>query len=181
MTDFAPRGRGGFGGGDRGGGRGGFGGGRGGFGGDRGGSRGGFGGGGRGGVGGGRGAPRGRGGFGGDRGRGRGGPRGGRGGAGAGGAKKVAGEPHRHAGVFIARSAKDDLLLTRNLVPGDTVYNEKKVNVDVSWSFVGLCFLNEFGSRADIYTWYLSGINGYLKPKKFFFFINEFIVKFNLN
>jgi len=34
--------------------------------------------------------------------------------------------------VFIARSAKDDLLLTKNLVPGDTVYNEKKVSVDVS-------------------------------------------------
>jgi len=42
----------------------------------------------------------------------------------------VAVEPHRHAGVFIARSAKDDLLLTKNLVPGDTVYNEKKVSVD---------------------------------------------------
>lgn len=117
--DFAPRGRGGFGA-PRG--RGGFG--------DRGG-RGGFGD-----RGGGRGGPRGRGGFGGDRGgRGRGGPRGGggrggRGGASGGGAKKVAVEPHRHAGVFIARSAKDDLLLTKNLVPGDTVYNEKKVNVD---------------------------------------------------
>ncbi len=111
----AARGRGGFGG-DRG---------RGGFGGDR----------GRGGP---RGPPRGRGGprgppRGRDAPKGRGGPRG-RGG-GAGGAKKVAVEPHRHAGVFIARSAKDDLLLTRNLVPGDTVYNEKKVNVDVSLEF----------------------------------------------
>ena len=54
------------------------------------------------------------------------------GGAGMGAAKKVAVEPHRHAGVFIARSSKDDLLLTKNLVPGDTVYNEKKVSVDVS-------------------------------------------------
>ena len=55
-------------------------------------------------------------------------------GGGAGGAaaaKKVAVEPHRHEGIFIARSKKDDLLLTRNLVPGDTVYNEKKVTVDV--------------------------------------------------
>jgi hypothetical protein len=48
-----------------------------------------------------------------------------------GGAKKVVVEPHRHEGVFIARSKNDDLLLTRNLVPGDTVYNEKKVNADV--------------------------------------------------
>lgn len=110
--EFAPRGRGGFGGPARG--RGGGGAQRGGFGGPRGG----------GGVG--RGAPRGRGG---PAGRGRGAPKG-RGGGGAGGAKKVAVEPHRHAGVFIARSAKDDLLLTKNLVPGDTVYNEKKVSVD---------------------------------------------------
>jgi rRNA 2'-O-methyltransferase fibrillarin len=55
---------------------------------------------------------------------------GGAGGAGF-GAKKVAVEPHRHEGVFIAHSKNDDLLLTRNLVPGDTVYNEKKVTVDV--------------------------------------------------
>lgn len=54
------------------------------------------------------------------------------GGAGGAAAKKVAVEPHRHEGIFIARSKKDDLLLTRNLVPGDTVYNEKKVIVDVS-------------------------------------------------
>jgi len=139
--EFAPRG--GIGGGDRGGfrgGRGGFGGGdrggfRGGRGGDRGGfrGRGGFGGGDRGGFGGGD-----RGGFrsgrGGDRGgfRGRGAPRGRGGGAGGAGfgAKKVAVEPHRHEGVFIAHSKNDDLLLTRNLVPGDTVYNEKKITVD---------------------------------------------------
>ena len=55
------------------------------------------------------------------------------GGAGGAAAKKVAVEPHRHEGIFIARSKKDDLLLTRNLVPGDTVYNEKKVIVDVSF------------------------------------------------
>jgi len=39
-------------------------------------------------------------------------------------------EPHRHEGVFVARSKNDDLLLTRNLVPGDTVYNEKKIQAD---------------------------------------------------
>ncbi len=44
-------------------------------------------------------------------------------------------EPHRHAGVFVARSKNDDLLLTRNLVPGDTVYNEKKITVDVTKLF----------------------------------------------
>ncbi|KAJ9053224.1 Small subunit processome complex component, variant 2 [Entomophthora muscae] len=114
-------GRGGFGGdrGGRGGGRGGFGGDRGG----RGGGRGGFGGdrGGRGG---------GRGGFGGDRGGrggGRGAPRGGRGGA-RGGAKVIV-EPHRHEGVFVARG-KEDLLVTKNLVPGESTYGEKRISVE---------------------------------------------------
>jgi rRNA 2'-O-methyltransferase fibrillarin len=124
--------RGGFGGdrGGRGGSRGGFGGDRGG----RGGSRGGFGGdrGGRGGSRGGFGAPsRGgsRGGFGGDRG-GRGGARGGaRAGLGARGGAKVVVEPHRHEGVFVARG-KEDLLVTRNLVPGESVYGEKRISVD---------------------------------------------------
>ncbi|KAG7881185.1 hypothetical protein KL938_003315 [Ogataea parapolymorpha] len=101
---------------------------------DRGGSRGG-----RGGF---RGAPRGgaRGGRGGARG-GRGGARGGRGGArgGRGGARggkaggkagaKVIIEPHRHAGVYIARG-KEDLLVTKNLAPGESVYGEKRITVD---------------------------------------------------
>ncbi|KAF2443214.1 Fibrillarin [Karstenula rhodostoma CBS 690.94] len=124
---FTPRGRGGFGGGDRGrgGSRGGFGdrggrGGRGGFG-DRGG-RGGFGD--RGGRGGGRGGDRGRG-----RGAPRGGPRGGRGGAGgARGGARVIVEPHRHAGVFVGRG-KEDLLLTKNLTPGESVYGEKRISI----------------------------------------------------
>ncbi|KAJ1737575.1 Small subunit processome complex component [Coemansia sp. Benny D160-2] len=135
-------GRGGFGGASRGG-RGGFGGdrgGRGGFGGSRGGrgggasrgGRGGFGGdrGGRGGFGGGRGAA--AGGRGRGRGAGRGGARGGARGGKAGGARggaKVIVEPHRHEGIFIARG-KEDLLVTKNLVPGESVYGEKRVSVD---------------------------------------------------
>ncbi|CAZ81486.1 unnamed protein product [Tuber melanosporum] len=115
---FTPRGRGGARGGatPRGGSRGS----------SRGGSRGGFGG----GV---RGTPRG-GGRGGARGggRGRGTPRGGRGGGrgGAGGAKggaRVVVEPHRHAGVFVARS-KEDMLVTKNLSPGESVYGEKRIS-----------------------------------------------------
>ncbi|CAB4027022.1 rRNA 2 -O-methyltransferase fibrillarin, partial [Paramuricea clavata] len=74
--------------------------------------------GGRGGRGGGRGGPRGRG-FG--RGGGRGGFRGG---------ARVSVEPHRHEGVFIARG-KEDALVTKNIVPGETVYGEKKISVDV--------------------------------------------------
>ncbi|CDH48861.1 rrna 2-o-methyltransferase fibrillarin [Lichtheimia corymbifera JMRC:FSU:9682] len=111
-------GRGGFRGGSRGGGRGGA---RGGFGGGRG---------GRGAARGGIGKPAGRGGRGG-RGGARGGARGGRGGAkgGAKGGNKVIIEPHRHEGIFIARG-KEDLLVTKNLVPGESVYGEKRVSVD---------------------------------------------------
>ncbi|KAF7720982.1 Small subunit processome complex component [Apophysomyces ossiformis] len=107
--------------GGRGGGRGGFGGGRGGRGGARGGMGGGRGGARGGGRGGGRGAPRGA-----PRG-GRGGARGGRGGA-KGGAKVII-EPHRHEGIFVARG-KEDLLVTKNLVPGEAVYGEKRISVD---------------------------------------------------
>ncbi|KAI0063414.1 Fibrillarin [Artomyces pyxidatus] len=113
--------RGGRGGGDRGG--------RGGFRGGGGGGRGGFGGGGRGGVqsrGGGRGGPRGRGG---DRGRGgRGGGRGGKPGGARGGSNVII-EPHKHAGIFIAKG-KEQLLVTKNLVPGESVYGEKRISVD---------------------------------------------------
>ncbi|KAK4127462.1 Fibrillarin [Parathielavia appendiculata] len=99
----------------------------------RGGDRGGRGGarGGRGGGPGGRGGPAGRG-RGGPGGRGRGAPRGGRGGkpGGAKGGKKVIVEPHRHKGVFVARGGKEDLLATANLVPGESVYGEKRISVE---------------------------------------------------
>ena len=66
--------------------------------------------------------------------RGRGAPRGGaRGGAKSG--SKVVVEPHRHAGVFIARG-KEDMLCTKNMVPGESVYGEKRISVDVCL----LCF-----------------------------------------
>ena len=37
-------------------------------------------------------------------------------------------EPHRHAGVFVARG-KEDLLVTKNLTPGESVYGEKRISV----------------------------------------------------
>lgn len=107
------------------------------FGGGRGGGRG-FGdrgGGGRGGFGGRGGDRGGRGGFGG---RGRGGDRGGRGGRGGArggrggvGAKAPTAQivPHeRFPGIFIARG-KDDVLVTKNSVPGESVYGEKRISV----------------------------------------------------
>ncbi|KAK3037205.1 hypothetical protein RJ639_030098 [Escallonia herrerae] len=103
---------------------------------------------GRGGFGGGRGrGDRGggmtRGGRGGDRGRGRGGDRGrGRGrGGGMKGGSKVTVEPHRHEGVFIAKG-KEDALVTKNLVPGEAVYNEKRVSVQ-----------NEDGTKVEYRVW----------------------------
>lgn len=45
------------------------------------------------------------------------------------GGKSVIIEPHRHAGVFIARG-KEDALVTKNLVPGEKVYGEKAIEVD---------------------------------------------------
>jgi len=102
---------------------------------DRGGSRGGGRGfGDRGGRGGGRGfGDRGGrgGGRGGDRG-GRGGRGGGRGGArgGIGAGARVVVQPHeRFEGVYILRG-KDDDLVTKNLTPGESVYNEKRVTVE---------------------------------------------------
>ncbi|KAG5465618.1 hypothetical protein CUR178_00326 [Leishmania enriettii] len=85
---------------------------------------------GRGGArGGGRGGARG-GGRGGARGGGRGGARGGgRGGRGGGAGTKVIVEPHMlHPGVFISK-AKTDSLCTLNMVPGISVYGEKRVEL----------------------------------------------------
>ena len=83
---------------------------------------------------GGRGGDRnGRGGRGGDRGgRGRGGRGGGRGGFGGVGARakaKTIVEPHRHEGVYICKG-KEDLLATLNMVPGESVYGEKRVSTE---------------------------------------------------
>ncbi|KAF4382598.1 hypothetical protein F8388_015426 [Cannabis sativa] len=101
----------------------------GGFGGGGGGFRGGRGDGGGRGRGGGRSFGGSRGGRDGGRGRGRGGPGRGRGGPGGmKGGSKVVVEPHRHEGVFIAKG-KEDALVTRNMVPGEAVYNEKRISV----------------------------------------------------
>lgn len=68
------------------------------------------------------GPPRGRGGPGSGRGGGRGGFRG--------GAKTIL-EPHRHPGIFIAK-AKESMLVTKNLVPGESVYGEKRISIEGS-------------------------------------------------
>ena len=51
-----------------------------------------------------------------------------------GGARTVV-EPHdRFKGVYVLRG-KDDALVTKNLTVGESVYNEKRVSVDVSVQF----------------------------------------------
>ena len=44
-------------------------------------------------------------------------------------------EPHRHPGVFVARG-KEDLLVTKNLTPGESVYGEKRISVENSANLV---------------------------------------------
>jgi len=50
-------------------------------------------------------------------------------GKGAKGGAKVVVEPHRHEGVYVARG-KEDVLVTRSMVPGDAVYGEKRITVE---------------------------------------------------
>jgi len=149
---------------------GGFRGGRGG--GDRGG-RGGFRGSDRGGRGGLRGVEK-RGGFrggrgGGDRGgRGRGGlgsrGRGGKGGKpGMKGGAKVYVEKHRFEGIFVAKGQKEDVLVTKNLVPGDTVYGEKRIVIETPEGKVEYRVWNPF--RSKIAAAVMGGVeNIWLKP-----------------
>lgn len=94
-----------------------------------------------------------RGGFRGGRGTPRGTPRGGRGGGRGGGAggfkggKKALVEPHpRFGGVFVARG-KEDALVTKNLVPGDSVYGEKRISVEERDTKVEYRTWNPFRSK----------------------------------
>jgi rRNA 2'-O-methyltransferase fibrillarin len=40
-------------------------------------------------------------------------------------------DAHRHSGVFVARG-KEDMLVTKNLTPGESVYGEKRVSIQNS-------------------------------------------------
>lgn len=86
-------------------------------------------------------------GRGGDRGGGRGGR--GRGGAGRGpprGGPKVFIQPHRLPGVYIARGPQDTMV-TKNLVPGESVYNEKRISVEVNGEKIEYRAWNPFRSK----------------------------------
>ncbi|KAM3214283.1 hypothetical protein ACQJBY_066636 [Aegilops geniculata] len=57
------------------------------------------------------------------------------------GGSKVVVVPHKHDGVFIAKS-KEDALCTKNMVAGEAVYGEKRVSVQ-----------NEDGTKAEYRVW----------------------------
>lgn len=50
------------------------------------------------------------------------------------GGSKVIVEPHRHDGVFVAKG-KEDALVTKNMVSGESVYGEKRIAVQVTFLF----------------------------------------------
>lgn len=62
------------------------------------------------------------------------------------GGAKVVVEPHRHAGVFIARG-KEDALVTRNMDTGISVYGEKRVSVETDEGKIEYRVWNPFRSK----------------------------------
>lgn len=59
---------------------------------------------------------------------------------------KVMIEPHRHPGVFVARG-KEDYLVTKNLVPGESVYGEKRISVETDGKTIEYRVWNPFRSK----------------------------------
>lgn len=51
------------------------------------------------------------------------------------GGKTVQIEPHRHEGVFIVHG-KEVALATLNMLPGEAVYGEKRVSVEVIFQII---------------------------------------------
>jgi len=78
------------------------------------------------------------------------------------GGKVVVVEPHRHAGVFIARG-KEDALVTLNMVTGDSVYGEKRISVEENEKKIEYRAWNPF--RSKLAAAILGGIeNIHIKP-----------------
>lgn len=78
------------------------------------------------------------------------------------GGSRVAIEPHRHEGVFIARG-KEDALVTRNSVVGESVYGEKRIAIQEGENKVEYRVWNPF--RSKIAAAIVGGVdNLYIKP-----------------
>jgi Fibrillarin len=61
------------------------------------------------------------------------------------GGAKVTVVPHRHDGVFLAKG-KEDALVTKNMVPGEAVYGEKRISVQVR-DFILYFFITGWGKH----------------------------------
>ncbi|KAG5644393.1 rRNA 2'-O-methyltransferase fibrillarin 2 [Asterophora parasitica] len=73
-------------------------------------------------------------------------------------------EPHRHPGVFIAKG-KDHMLVTKNLVPGESVYGEKRISIegDIEGTKTEYRVWNPF--RSKLAAGVLGGLDDiYIKP-----------------
>lgn len=62
------------------------------------------------------------------------------------GGVKVYVQPHRLPGVFIARGPQE-ALVTKNLVPGESVYNEKRISVEVGGEKIEYRVWNPYRSK----------------------------------
>jgi len=79
------------------------------------------------------------------------------------GGQKVIIKPHRHEGVFIAHGGKEDALVTLNLLPGESVYGEKRFPVQDSDGKKEYRFWHPF--RSKIAAALLGGLaNIWIKP-----------------
>jgi rRNA 2'-O-methyltransferase fibrillarin len=78
------------------------------------------------------------------------------------GGAKVVIEKHRHDGIFIAQG-KEDALATKNMVPGESVYGEKRLTVETPEGKVEYRVWNPF--RSKIAAAVVGGIeNIWIKP-----------------
>lgn len=79
------------------------------------------------------------------------------------GGAKVFVEQHRHDGVFIAKGKGEDAIVTRNMVPGESVYGEKRISVEQGDTKVEYRVWNPF--RSKIAAAIVGGIeNLWIKP-----------------
>jgi len=78
------------------------------------------------------------------------------------GGAKVVIEAHRHEGIFIARG-KEDALVTRNMVPGESVYGEKRIAIENEGEKTEYRVWNPF--RSKLAAAVLGGVdNVHIKP-----------------
>ena len=88
-----------------------------------------------------------------------------RGGVGAKAKQKTIIEPHRFPGVFIAKTPKMDLLVTKNLAPGQVVYGEKHIQVSDPSSDTKLEYRVWNAFRSKLGAAILNGIESiYMEP-----------------